>query len=406
METDVVVGPSLHVETAVGGVLGVFPEDGAGLAHLTLDELVAFDVGQVVEFGTACFADFDGDFLVHAQSGGIGPVGIGEDVEVGDGEAVDKGFALLESHFVLAVETGNHIGGDAGMGHHFLDVFDTAGKKAGVVAAVHHFQHFVGTGLEGDMEMGKEGARGGDKVDYFFGNEVGLDAGNAEAENAFYFIELTQKVDELFPVLLTKGACVDTGENHLFGAGLGNDTCGGNGLVDSGRAASATGKGDCAVAAEVVAAVLYFEKCAGAVVPRPTELETMGLVGVDTYGMARGCRFGSSWRRRGGEEAVFNQYVEKEVFAVVAKNNVNSGDFLNLCGVDLGKAANHGNYGIGILGDGLTYCGAAFFFGDRCYGARIYYVNIGLLVVVDYVKTYSLKLFLQMAGFSKIKFAT
>ena len=80
METDVVVGPSLHVETAVGGVLGVFPEDGACLAHLTLDELVAFEVGQVVEFGTACFADFDWDFLVHAQCGGVGPVGIGEDV--------------------------------------------------------------------------------------------------------------------------------------------------------------------------------------------------------------------------------------------------------------------------------------------------------------------------------------
>lgn len=406
MQTDVVVGPSLHVETVVGGVLGVFPKHGAGLSYLAFDELVAFEVGQVVEFGAACFANFDGNFLVHAQCGGVGPVGIGEDVEVGDGEAVDKGFALLKSQFVFAVETGNHIGGDACMGHDFLDVFYTAGKKVGVVAAVHHFQYFVGTGLEGDMEMGEEGTRGSDKVDYFFGNEVGFDAGNAETENAFYFIELAQEVDELFPVLLTKGACVDTGENHLFGSGLGNDTCGGESLVDSGRAASATGKGDCAVAAKVVAAILYFEKCAGAVVPRPAELEAMGLVGVDAYGMSRGCQFGSLWRRRCGEEAVFNQYVEKKVLAVVAKNNVNSGDFLNLCGVDLGKAANHSNYGIGVLGDGLTYCGAAFFFGDRCYGARIYYVNIGFLVVVDNVKTYSLKLFLQMAGFSKIKFAT
>ena len=62
-----------------------------------------------------------------------------------------------------------------------------------------------------------------------------------------------------------EGAGVDTGEDDLLGAGVGDAAGGAEGLLDGGGARASAGKGDGTIGAEIVAAVLYLEEGAGAV---------------------------------------------------------------------------------------------------------------------------------------------
>ena len=78
-------------------------------------------------------------------------------MQVGDREAVDVGFALGEGFVVFAIETGDDIGGNTGVGHYRLDMFQAIGVELCVVVSVHHFQHLVASCLQGDVEVGQEG---------------------------------------------------------------------------------------------------------------------------------------------------------------------------------------------------------------------------------------------------------
>ena len=66
LNTDVVVGPSLHEGLAGGVVDGVLPQHGAAFAQLTFYKGVAFVVGEDVELLAAGFADRYGHFFGHA----------------------------------------------------------------------------------------------------------------------------------------------------------------------------------------------------------------------------------------------------------------------------------------------------------------------------------------------------
>ena len=77
-----------------------------------------------------------------------------------------------------------------------------------------------------------------------------------------------------------EGACVDPCEHHLVGARGGYLPSHGNGFGDGGAAAASTGEGYGAVGAEIVAAVLYFEKSSCAVVTRVCQGERPGTFGV------------------------------------------------------------------------------------------------------------------------------
>ena len=102
-------------------------------------------------------------------------------MEVGDGERVDEREDFAEFLLILAVESGHHIGCNTSIGHYGFDSFQLTAVEGGVVATMHELEHMVAAGLQGDVEVGKEGAGVGNEVDNLVGEQVGLDGGDAIA---------------------------------------------------------------------------------------------------------------------------------------------------------------------------------------------------------------------------------
>lgn len=151
----------------------------------------------------------DGDLLAEAEGCGAGSVAVGEDVEVGDGERVDEAEYFAKLLLALAVEAGHNVGGDAGVWHDGLDTLEFGAVEGGVVASVHEGEHVVGACLEGDVEVGEEGAAVGHEVYDVVGEQVGFDAGDAVAQDAIDAIQPLEQVEEALAVLLAEGAGVD-----------------------------------------------------------------------------------------------------------------------------------------------------------------------------------------------------
>ena len=130
--------------------------------------------------------------------------------------------------------------------------------------ATHPFQLQVAAGLERDVEVGEELGAGGDPVHDLFGDEVGLDRGDAVAFDPFDFVQGLEQVQETLAGGAAEVAGVDAGEDDFLGAGGGDVSGGADGFADGDVAAAAAGEGDGAVGAEVVAAVLDLQEGTGA----------------------------------------------------------------------------------------------------------------------------------------------
>src|SRR5271167_254458 len=96
---------------------------------------------------------------------GAGAARIGEDVEVGEGVAVDEGESGGVVGFGFAGEAGDYVGADGGVGKAVVDEFDAAGVVFGAVPAVHGRENAVGGGLEGHVEVLGDAVGPGEEVD-------------------------------------------------------------------------------------------------------------------------------------------------------------------------------------------------------------------------------------------------
>jgi len=192
--------------------------------------------------------------------------------------------------------------------------------------------------------------------------------------------------------MLTEGAGVDAGEHHLFGAGGCNLTCHVDGFGHGGAARAAAGERNGAVGAEVVAAVLDFEECAGSVGVREGELEAFGfrLNDVDVSSFA--------------SKQVFH-VVQQVVLLVVAEDDVDPFDFLDFSRRILGETADDGHNGVGVERCGLADGVAAFLFGNGGDGASVDDIEVGFLVEIDGCPTCIVEFAEQVRGLCEIEFA-
>lgn len=223
--------------------------------------------------------ELDGDALSELQYCSARSFAKGEDVKVGDGKALDKGKDFFEFVVVLAVEASHDIGGDACIGHFFFDVMKQVGVETGVVTSTHELKYFVASGLEWDMEVREEVARGGDEVDDVGCKQVGFDTGDAVAFDAIELVELLEEFEEAFAMLLSEGACIDAGQHDFFGAGGGYFTSHGDGVLNGGATRATASIRDGAVGAEVVATVLDFEESASTVGMRVCQMKFLWFAG-------------------------------------------------------------------------------------------------------------------------------
>ena len=277
------------------------------------------------------------------------------------------------------------------------------------------------------MEVGHEVARVGAEVDDFVGEQVGLDAGDAITLDAFDLVELLDELEEGFMGGAPEVADVDAGDDDFLAAFLGN----GAGLLDKALdaavAGTASGKGDGAVGAEVVAAVLHLEEVAGAVatgaggeerrtlsltdpLPRPLTDPLPQPLPRNGEGRPSGWlppHYGGGARRA---ERVFlphflhdNRY--DVAFAVGAEDEVNAWHVEDLLGLELGVAAGDDDKGVGVLADKATDGLAAFlvgYFGD---GAGVDDADVGALPFLYGLYAVGFEGLAEGGGFCKVEFA-
>lgn len=243
----------------------VFKKDGTRISFELAAKFVVFSFRNTNKFCHSVVFLFLGDSEWNFERLGALAFGIGEHVELGDGERGDEVAAVLEAGTGFTSHACNNIHSDKGVRKDGFDGLHFGSKEVTIVPAAHEAKHFIISGLEGDVEMRHEMAGGGDKFNNFLCQQVGLNGGNAVAGNVVSGIQLVKEVQQVCLLVSPEITGVDTGEDdflYAFGSYLAYSF---EYLGDGCAAAASTGVRDGAVGAEVVTTVLDFEETAGAV---------------------------------------------------------------------------------------------------------------------------------------------
>jgi hypothetical protein len=147
--------------------------------------------------------------ILNGQSRCARALGVGENMELRHRKRIEKLIAVLEIFGAFAAATHHDINADEGVGHLLLDEIDFVGKDVAGVAPVHQTQHLVVAALQGNVEMGHEGAAVGAVVDEGVVDEVGLERTDAEALDALHLVERLDQVDEFLTRRAAEVADVD-----------------------------------------------------------------------------------------------------------------------------------------------------------------------------------------------------
>ncbi len=250
---------------AICRIAGAKGEDAEGAAELGLAEGGGFAFAEGAEFAGTAFDGGARDFIWECGGLGAGAFGERENVEIGEGEAFDKGESGHVVGFGFAGEAGDDVGADGGVGKAFVDEFDAAGVVLGAIPAVHGGEDAVGSGLQRHVEVLGDAIGPGEEIDEVLGYIKWLDGADAEALDGGFAEDASEKVFEFDArrKVAAVGAEVDAAENDFAIAGFGEAL---NFLDDRTRrqaAALAAYKGDDTIGAARIAAVLDFESGAG-----------------------------------------------------------------------------------------------------------------------------------------------
>ena len=253
-------------------------------------------------------------------------------------------------------------------------------EKGGVVASFHEGEYGVAATLEGNVEVGHEGTAVGTEVHDLVGEQIGLDARDAVAFDAFDAIECADELCEALAGGASEITDVHAGE-HNFASAVG---CGLFGLCNdfgNGGIARATARSrDGAVGTIIVAAVLHFEKIACAVAARAGGHERLDVA-------QRGGVVDAAVRLAVGTHAelfgfvvLFDEF-DEAAFLLLPDDEVYA---FNLCDVLAGElrvATHDGDEGSGMLAvetaDGVPAFGVGFA-GDA---TRVDNTDIGLFAL-------------------------
>src|SRR6266851_1700957 len=251
----------------IGILGGAEREDAEGAAVLGLAEGGGFGFGEGAEFAGASLDCGAGELVRKMGGFGAGALGKRENVEIGEGEAIDKGERGGVVGFGFAGEAGDYVCADGGVGETLVDEFDAAGVVLGAIPAVHGGQDAVGGGLQGHVEMLGDAVGGGKEIDEVLGDVERLDGADAEAFDGGFVEDAAEEVFEFDAggEVAAVGAEVDAAENDFAVARIGEALDFVNDCVGWEAAALAADKGDDTVRAAGVATVLDFESGAGVI---------------------------------------------------------------------------------------------------------------------------------------------
>ena len=259
--------------------------------------------------------------------------------------------------------------------------------------AAHQAQHRVASTLQRNVEVRHKRTRAGAEVDNLIGEQVGLNRRDTVSLDSLHSIESTDKVDEALPRILAEVADVHP-RNHNLLATLGSHLAGlGHKRLNRATAAASTRKRNSAIAAEVVATILYLQEIARAVATRAARAERPDILS----------RRNLHLRLARSEPAV--EISRNFHFLLTAKHNIHPINGSHLIFLELGIAARHHNHCIGIAVSKAAYRLAALLVGKFSNTASIHHTDVGHLTRLGTANTTLSKNPRDSRSFSKIKFA-
>ncbi len=199
--------------------------------------------------------------LIHGR--GVRALGIGEDVQVGDGQFGQKRNGVLEPLVRFGRKSHDDVHADGGIWHGFLDARNAIRVEFAAISAAHLAEHEVIATLQWKVEVGHERPGPCNKFDDFGGEQVGFARRDAEALDAVYGIQGAQEVNQALASLLSEEADVDAGQDNLPVSRFGNVLGLSQNAIDGVRSTAPTRLGNRAEGTGVVTAVLYLQKGAG-----------------------------------------------------------------------------------------------------------------------------------------------
>src|SRR2546422_9067314 len=250
-----------------GRIVAAEGENAEGAAELGLAEGGGFGFAEGAEFAGAALDDGAGDFVCESGGFGAGALRKRENVEIGEGEALDEGERGCMVSFGFAREAGDDVGADGGLRETVVDEFDAAGVVLGTIPAMHGGEDAVGGGLQGHVEVLGDAVGGGEEIDEVLGDVEGLDGADAEAFDGGFAEDAAEEVFEFDAggEIAAVGAEVDTAENDFAVTGFGEALDFSNDFAGWQAAASPANKRDDAVGTAGVATVLDLERGAGGI---------------------------------------------------------------------------------------------------------------------------------------------
>ena len=222
--------------------------------------------GHSDKFRAAALFIGRGDLIRHGGGAGAGTLAVRKGVNFGETNFPGKLQRLLVVHFGFAGKAHHHIGGEGGSGKGLSHRFSHGAVLGGIVVTVHAAQGGIAAALQRKMELRAELAPTAlrQAVNFLRSEEVGFDGAETDPLDAGGGGCRQDGIGEVqppFPAVIGK---IDAGEDDLTvtvprkGEKLALQLR--HGLAADGAARG----GDDAIAAPVIAAILYFKKGAGA----------------------------------------------------------------------------------------------------------------------------------------------
>ena len=235
-----------------------------------------FGFAEGAEFAGAALDDGAGDFVRKRSGYSAGTLGKRENVEIGEGQALDEGDRGGVVVFRFAGKAGDDVSADGGVGEAFVDELDAAGVVLSAVPAMHGGEDGVGSGLQRHVEVPGDAIGPGEEIDEVLSDIERLNGADAEAFDGGFIEDAAEEVFEFDAggEIAAVGAEVDAAEDdfarrekHARRFGMDRQECLSHrealDFADYGvwreAAALAANKGDNAIGAAGVTAVLDLE---------------------------------------------------------------------------------------------------------------------------------------------------
>ena len=299
----------------------------------------------------------------NAQSRRTWTFGITEHVELRNGKRSNEFVGFFEKFVRFTTRTHNHIDPNKGIGHNATNEFHLRAEKRGVVVTLHQFQHPIATALQRNVKVRHKSATLAAIVHNLIREQVGLDARNAIARNALHLVKCLHELEEIFTRRASEVANVHPGQHNFASAcccsifGLRHHVC--NSSIARQTACGWNG----AIGAEIIAAILHFEKIACALTSGTRRHESLDIFersGIEDATV----RFRFSFHPHRVRFVVFlNEFYDASLL-FLSHHEVHPFDFGNVFARKLSVTAHHGNESIGMFtmkaADGVSALGIGF----------------------------------------------